>query len=111
LDSKPIFAGLSALPFQAGLPQPSLTNARKWPFYGSMKIIEYKTATAESWSLLDKEVNKMLSQGYQLYGSPYLGENQVDGAVTLTLAQAMVKCGLRENPVPLETLPETLIAP
>jgi hypothetical protein len=76
-----------------------------------MKIIEYKTATAESWSLLDKEVNKMLAQGYQLYGSPYLGQNQIDGAATLTMAQAMVKCGLRENPAPLETSPEMLIAP
>ena len=77
-----------------------------------MNVIEYKTATADSWAALDKDVNKMLSQGYQLYGSPYFGENKIEGAInTYMVAQAMVKCGLRENPVPLETLPETLIAP
>lgn len=68
-----------------------------------MKIVEYKTATAESCTALDKEVNKMLSQGYQLYGPPYVREKSI--------AQAMVKCGLRENMAPLETIPETLIAP
>jgi hypothetical protein len=77
-----------------------------------MKIIEYKTATADSWASLDKEVNKLLVQGYQLYGNPYFGENKIQGAIgTFMVAQAMVKCGLRENPVPLETIPQTTIAP
>jgi hypothetical protein len=77
-----------------------------------MKIIEYKTATADSWAALDKDVNKLLAQGYQLYGNPYFGENKIEGAIgTFLVAQAMVKCGLRENPVLLEVLPETVIAP
>jgi len=77
-----------------------------------MKVIEYKTATADSWAVLDKEVNKMLGQGYQLYGSPYFGENKIEGAIsTFMVAQAMVKYGLLEKPGPVETAPETLIAP
>jgi len=77
-----------------------------------MKVIEYKTATADSWAALDKEVNKLLAQGYQLYGSPYFGENKMEGAIgTFMVAQAMIKCGLLEKPAPLETLPGTTIAP
>jgi hypothetical protein len=77
-----------------------------------MKIIEYKTATADSWAALDKEINKLLLQGYQLYGNPYFGENKIEGAIgTFMVAQAMVKCGLRDNPAPLETIPGTTIAP
>jgi hypothetical protein len=77
-----------------------------------MKIIEYKTAAADSWVSLDKEVNKLIAQGYQLYGNPYIGGNITDGAGgTFMMAQAMVKYGLRENPVPVETIPETTIAP
>ena len=77
-----------------------------------MKIIEYKTATADSWSALDKDVNKLLVQGYQLYGNPYIGENKIEGALgTFMVAQAMVKCGLRDHPAPVETVPGTLVAP
>jgi len=77
-----------------------------------VKVIEYKTATADSWASLDKEVNKMLAQGYQLYGTPYFGENKIEGAIaTFMVAQAMVKCGLLEKPAPLETSPVTTIAP
>jgi hypothetical protein len=77
-----------------------------------MKIIEYKTVTADNWALLDKEVNKLLAQGYQLYGNPYFGGNKIEGAIgTFLVAQAMVKCGLRENPAPLETVFGTTIAP
>ncbi len=77
-----------------------------------MKIIEYKTATADNWASLDKDVNKLLAQGYQLYGSPCFGGNKIEGAIgAFMVAQAMVKCGLREIPVPLETFPETTIAP
>jgi len=68
-----------------------------------MRIVEYKTVTADNWTTLDKEVNRLLSQGYQLYGNPYFGDS--------TLAQAMVKAGLRD-PVPaVETVPGTTIAP
>jgi hypothetical protein len=77
-----------------------------------MKIIEYKTATADGWAALDKEINKLLLQGYQLYGNPYFGENKIEGAIgTFMVAQAMVKCGLRDHPAPLETIPVTTIAP
>ena len=77
-----------------------------------MKIIEYKTATADNWAALDKDVNNLLAQGYQLYGNPYLAGNKIEGAIgTFLVAQAMVKCGLRENPAPLETVPQTMIAP
>jgi hypothetical protein len=77
-----------------------------------MKVIEYKTATADSWASLDKDVNRMLAQGYQLYGSPYFGENKIEGAIgTFMVAQAMVKCGLLEKSAPVETSAETLIAP
>jgi hypothetical protein len=74
-----------------------------------MKIIEYKTATADSWASLDKDVNRLLAQGYQLYGSPYFGENKIEGAIgTFMVAQAMVKYGLLENAAPVETFPPTI---
>jgi hypothetical protein len=81
-------------------------------FHARMKITEYKTATADSWAALDKEVNKLIGQGYQLYGSPYFGENKIEGAIgTFMVAQAMVKCGLMEKSPALEISPQTLIAP
>jgi len=67
-----------------------------------MKIIEYKTATADSPALLDAEVNKLLPHGFQLYGNPYYSGNK--------LAQAMVKCGLRDHPSAVEVMPTTAIA-
>lgn len=91
----------------------AVIDKRRWQvFHASMKIIEYKTATADSWAALDKEVNKLLTQGYQLYGSPYFGENKIEGAIgTFMVAQAMVKGGLLEKPAPVEVLAETTIAP
>lgn len=68
-----------------------------------MKIVEYKTVTADNWTALDKEVNRLLSLGYQLYGNPYFGDS--------TLAQAMIKGGMREPVPPVETTPTTTIAP
>jgi len=54
----------------------------------------------------------LLGLGYQLYGSPYFGENKIEGAIsTFMVAQAMVQYGLLEKPAPVETAPETLIAP
>ena len=77
-----------------------------------MKIIEYKTAMADACASLDKEVNKLIAQGYQPYGDPYFGGNKTEGANgTFMVAQAMVKCGLREVPAPVETLPEATIKP
>ena len=66
-----------------------------------MRIVEYKTAVAEDGEGLDREVNKMIAQGYQLYGSPY-----ASGKV---MAQAMVKHGLRDGVPPVEA-PSTTTA-
>jgi hypothetical protein len=59
-----------------------------------MRVVEYKTAVAEDGAELDREVNKLIGLGYQLYGSPY-----ASGKV---LAQAMVKHGLRDGVPPVE---------
>jgi hypothetical protein len=77
-----------------------------------MKVIEYKTATADTWALLDSNVNALLAQGFEPYGNPYFGNNKAEGiANTSQVAQAMVRNGLRENPDPLETFPRTSLAP
>jgi hypothetical protein len=77
-----------------------------------MKVIEYKTATADTWALLDSNVNALLAQGFEPYGSPYCCNNKGDEiALSPHMAQAMVRNGLRENPAPQETLPQTSLAP
>jgi hypothetical protein len=77
-----------------------------------MKVIEYKTATADTAASLDKNVNALLAQGFEPYGSPYFSNNKAEGvANTSQVAQAMVRNGLRENPDPQETLPQTSLAP
>ncbi|MGA3180800.1 MAG: DUF1737 domain-containing protein [Verrucomicrobiota bacterium] len=77
-----------------------------------MKVIEYKTATADTWASLDKKVNALLAQGFQLYGNPYSSPNTADGiASSFQVAQAMVRNGMRENPDPQLTLAETTLAP
>lgn len=48
-----------------------------------MKIIEYKTAKADSLDNLDKAVNALIKEGFQPYKNPYL--------VHAWLCQAMVK--------------------
>jgi len=56
------------------------------------KYTEYKTAVAYNFEALDAVVTKLLSEGFQLYGNPYLTDNQVEGRVdNFTVAQAMVK--------------------
>jgi len=56
------------------------------------KYTEYKTAVADNFEALDAVVTKLLSEGFQLYGNPYLTDNQVEGRVdNFTVAQAMVK--------------------
>lgn len=73
------------------------------------KIVEYKTANGDSWSALDKDVNKLLSQGFHLYGNPYSAET-ADGA--LELGQAMIKFAMHEKFPPAEPLPPgSIIAP
>jgi hypothetical protein len=77
-----------------------------------MKIIEYKTATADSCAALDAAVNKMLAQGFQLFGDPYSSHNNAGGmAGTSQLAQAMVRYGLREGLEPQEVVPQTSLVP
>jgi hypothetical protein len=77
-----------------------------------MKVIEYKTATADTWASLDSNVNALLAQGFEPYGSPYFSNNKAEGIANASqVAQAMVRNGLRENPVPQETFPHTSLAP
>ena len=61
-----------------------------------MKIVEYRTATADDWEGLDKAVNALLAQGYQPYGNPYscAGVSQGAGGAG-QLAQAMVRGGMQ----------------
>jgi|HubBroStandDraft_1064217.scaffolds.fasta_scaffold83825_3 hypothetical protein len=55
-----------------------------------MKTILYHTASAATAVELDKAVNALLDEGYQLYGSPYLSDRVVDGiAGTMAFYQAM----------------------
>lgn len=59
-----------------------------------MKIIKYVTATSDDFKSLDREVAQLISQGFQPYGSPYLSDNKVEGAIkTFIVAQAIVRCG------------------
>ena len=85
----------------------------QWPpLLLRMKVIEYKTATADTWALLDSNVNALLAQGFEPYGNPYFGNNKAEGiANTSQVAQAMVRNGLRENPDPQEAFPRTSLAP
>ena len=95
------------------MPLPSLTKCQQLPFYVSMKVAEYKTATGDSWITLDSEVNKLLAQGYHLYGNPYVVASTIEGTIgTFMAAQAMVKFAMHEKFPPAEPLaPGSLIAP
>jgi len=55
-----------------------------------MKISEYKTAIGKDISELDKAVNELLRQGFQPFGSPYMG-NIPGVAETVGFFQAMVR--------------------
>ena len=73
------------------------------------KIIEYKTANGDSWEALDKEVNKLLSQGFHLYGHPFSVE---DASGRFQLGQALVKFAMHEKFPPADPLPPgSMIAP
>jgi len=97
---------------RAALSAQWLTNRRQPTLLQAMKVIEYKTATADTWASLDKKVNALLAQGFQLYGNPYSSPNTADGiASSFQVAQAMVRNGMRENPDPQLTLAETTLAP
>ena len=54
------------------------------------KITGYVTAFANSAKELDEEVNKLIMEGYQPYGSPYLTDSDLEGKTdTFVLFQAM----------------------
>jgi hypothetical protein len=57
-----------------------------------MNIIEYKTATGATLPELDKEVNKLLKQGFQPYGNLFFSTWDIpDKADTYGFFQSMVK--------------------
>ena len=74
--------------------------------------MEYRTVTADTGDALDKNVNALLAQGFEPYGSPYFCDNKAEEITPFPdLAQAMARNGLLENPDPQETLPQTSLAP
>jgi hypothetical protein len=77
-------------------------------FSSGMKIVEYKTATAENCASLDALVNKLLAQGLQLHGSPYFTKDETGAC---QVAQALVRHGMREHPEPHEVIPHVVVAP
>jgi hypothetical protein len=55
-----------------------------------MKIILYHTVSAAAAAELDSTINARLEEGYQLYGSPYLCNRAVEGAIgVMSFYQAM----------------------
>jgi hypothetical protein len=77
-----------------------------------MKVIEYKTATGDNCASLDREVNRLLAQGFQPYGNPYSSPGKGKGAAdTFQAAQAMIRNGMLDNPVPQVPVPEAPPAP
>jgi hypothetical protein len=89
-----------------------LTNPKRPILLQPMKVIEYRTVTADTAASLDKNVNAMLAQGFEPYGSPYICNNKAEGVADISqVAQAIVRNGLWENPEPLETVPQTSLAP
>jgi len=55
-----------------------------------MKTILYHTVSAPAAAELDKAVNDLLAEGYQLFGSPYLSDRPIEGtAGSMAFYQAM----------------------
>ena len=55
-----------------------------------MKTILYHTVSASTPAELDKSVNGLLEEGYQLFGSPYLSDQPIAGmAGNMAFYQAM----------------------
>jgi hypothetical protein len=55
-----------------------------------MKTILYHTVNASTAAELDKAVNGLLEEGYQLFGSPYLSDRPIEGMVgNMAFYQAM----------------------
>jgi hypothetical protein len=53
-----------------------------------MKVQEYKTATGNSVLNLDKEINRLIKEGFQPLGNAYSIGSTLDGVLT---CQPMVK--------------------
>jgi hypothetical protein len=68
-----------------------------------MKIIEYKTTGGRTGEQLDREVNRLLQEGYQPYDGPYLvAAKDVPGVAFI--CQAMMKVsGLQQQKPKLES--------
>jgi hypothetical protein len=59
---------------------------------GFLTVGKYKTAHASSITELDAEVNKLIEDGFQPFGSPYISDRQGAGRVdTYGFFQAMVR--------------------
>jgi len=57
-----------------------------------MKISEYKTAVGKDIPELDKAVNELIRQGFQPFGSPYMGTWNIPGVSdSIGFFQAMVR--------------------
>jgi len=55
-----------------------------------MKTILYHTVSASTAAELDKAVNNLMAEGYQLFGSPYLSDRPIEGmAGNMAFYQAM----------------------
>lgn len=69
-----------------------------------MKIVLYRTVSAASAFELDNAVNKLLDEGYELYGPPYLSDAHTEGMVEdLAFFQAMVLSKETAGKIKLET--------
>jgi hypothetical protein len=55
-----------------------------------MEIKEYKTAAKDMLKDLDKEVNRLIQQGFQPFGSPYY-IGATEGNADAPICQAVVK--------------------
>ena len=63
-----------------------------------MSIGTYKTVGADTADELDDQVNEMLGEGWELYGSPYAVQvSEVDGRTERIVYQALV---LHDKTVP-----------
>ena len=56
-----------------------------------MKILEYKTAVGSDALELDKEVNELIRNGFEPYGTQYFATWDLPGKVARGFFQAMVK--------------------
>ena len=55
-----------------------------------MKITQYLTAAGDTLVELDGDVNRLIAEGFQPFGSPYF-IGKTEGNVDVPICQAMVK--------------------